>query len=450
MSAPSSPRPVTPPPSLPLGVPPHVPASGALPPRAPPGVHAALAAPLPHRVPPGPEPSLSILVHRADLRALHQTGLRKGHRLEARRVLRLRKRVAVEAVPSTLPETTLYAPDLSAPLTPTQFVRVDPNATADPLVRPGDAFCISFTGFSVAPHDGPASRDNELLLYSLLPDSGPRPERVGPANGRRPARERAPAAPTGVLPCDRDTVFIHYDPVVDSHDAGTPPDVFVPVPAAKARYLTVPASTAAAAPTSVSLRFSLMEIDRVSDMQARSASGLDHLGSYVSQGAAAVPYVQLLTHALSLASRLGTSGLRHYARPDHVLSADMRFMLAAPGRAQPARSADYLRYGYYFFLDKPVEARLYAQTGSSSARVPLFLKRVGDVPAKERKYFPLTGVSYLVMKVSPGNGEGGEIDRQEVQADHRRRLENILEMSNALAMLCRMEGADNPGASRRL
>lgn len=140
------------------------------------------------------------------------------------------------------------------------------------------------------------------------------------------------AIPTGVLSATGDVPFIHYDPVIDGHDTGNASDTYVPVPATKALYLRClgkkGTSTDDALPQSVSIRFTIVEIDKVSDVQARSISGVDKLGNYVSTGAESVPYLELLTRAFVVASSLGKNGLRRYEKPDHVHSVDMEFLLA--------------------------------------------------------------------------------------------------------------------------
>lgn len=62
------------------------------------------------------------------------------------------------------------------------------------------------------------------------------------------------------------------------------------------------------------------------------------------------------------------------------------------------------KYGYYFFLGKPVDAQLYAQTSTSAQTVPLLLRRADltDLMASknQREFFPLSGVSYVVIRVT--------------------------------------------------
>lgn len=174
-------------------------------------------------------------------------------------------------------------------------------------------------------------------LYGI--PSGHQAAALGMAGARALSMNGAPmmssqnfAVPTGISSVTSDAPFIHYDPVIDGHDVGNAPDAYVPVPATKALYLRCVGKKGTAAddmiPQSVSIRFTIMEIDKVSDVQARAISGVDQLGNYVSPGAESVPYLELLTRAFAVASSLGKSGLKRYEKPDHVHSVDMEFLLA--------------------------------------------------------------------------------------------------------------------------
>lgn len=269
--------------------------------------------------------------------------------------------------------------------------------------------------------------------------------------------------PTGLSSGSSDVPFIHYDPVIDGHDNGTESDVYVPVPATKSLYLrcmgkkksvdgngaTIDVDDEEVIPQSVSIRFTIMEIDKVSDVQARSISGVDQLGNYVSNGAENVPYLELLTRAFAVASSLGKNGLKRYERPDHVHSVDMEFLLAErdeeTGKTSgKGPSGNYLQYGYYFFLSDKVDAKLYAQTCSSSQSVPLLLKREGFTKRmenrNEKEYFPLNGISYLVAKVTRGCKHSDNENIPSLREEHKRRLDNMLQMSHVIDMLAAMHG----------
>lgn len=303
--------------------------------------------------------------------------------------------------------------------------------------------------------------------------------------------------PTGVSATSGDIPFIHYDPVVDGHDNGTDSDNYMPVPATKSLYLrcvgkrggnnstsvitnaTTEGSIATTEtvndgattntlvanaqnqqqeeiqPQSVSIRFTIMEIDKVSDVQARAISGVDQLGNYVSNGAESVPYLELLTRAFAVASSLGNKGLKKYERPDHIHSVDMEFLLAERDELTGKTSekgpncGNYLQYGYYFFLSEKVDAKLYAQTCSSSQSIPLLLKREGFTRKmeqnNEKEYFPLNGISYLVAKVTRGCKHSDNENIPSLRMEHKRRLDNMLQMSHVIDMLAAMNG--NPKIS---
>lgn len=97
------------------------------------------------------------------------------------------------------------------------------------------------------------------------------------------------------------------------------------------------------------------------------------------------------------------------------------------------------QYGYYFFLSKKVDARLYAQTDTSSQSVPLLLRRVGpradNGSLGERQFFPMTGISYVAVKVTPGVRPGWKPPTARDKFESLERLEDILNMNQAMEML---------------
>lgn len=101
------------------------------------------------------------------------------------------------------------------------------------------------------------------------------------------------------------------------------------------------------------------------------------------------------------------------------------------------------QYGYYFFLSRPVDARLYTEVNSSDLNVPLLLKQNREpshrLGRNERDYFALTGRSYVVMKVTRGCRPQDESRLTQDRENHRQRLENILHMSKAIEMLAGMK-----------
>ena len=463
-------------------------------------------------------PSVSILVDPDQLQAARDNGLYKVDWLQRFNPFRGHTRVNVEALPDNTKDALFYAPfhisGQSNNATPMQFVQVHPDKVPD-IVRQGEEFDISFVGMSVTPHDiGPRST-NELLFYSLVADktgevveakveesvdeaAGVDVAEDGP-NGKEGAAGNAevgdvpkseadndvasgntsPTAvpdveqavveppvvpvntavpvntPVPVKPASQGLPFIHYDPVIDAHQKGDEPDSFVPIPASKSLYMQ---SHRDDIKNSVYVRFSVMEVDAECESQLRAVSQIGDISAMTNVGGIAVPQLQPLSGALHLASVLGKKGLKEYSKPDHVLSKDVEFKLAAAksdgeevNQDETAKDAvgegggksdAFLRYGYYFFLNKKVDARLYAHTGCSSQSVPLLLKRVGFDRKKawenEAEMFPLTGISYVVMKVSRGCAKDVP-NRYRLRKEHQARLDGMLKMNDMVDMLSSIE-----------
>ena len=90
----------------------------------------------------------------------------------------------------------------------------------------------------------------------------------------------------------------------------------------------------------------------------------------------------------------------------------------------------FSQYGYYFFLSGNVDAKLYAQTGASSQNVQLLLRRFKynkrHALPNEKEFFPLTGMSYAVVKVTRGCSPYNVKERSEMFERHRARLMRLL------------------------
>lgn len=89
-----------------------------------------------------------------------------------------------------------------------------------------------------------------------------------------------------------------------------------------------------------------------------------------------------------------------------------------------------------------MDAKLYAQTDASSQNVPLLMRRQGYdermAAAGEKEFFPLSGVSYVVMKVSAGCTPHPRERMRALAMENRVRLEHVLHMSVALEKLAGM------------
>ena len=271
-----------------------------------------------------------------------------------------------------------------------------------------------------------------------------------------------------------DLPFVHYDPETDGHDSGSKPNTFIPIPATKRLFVQKRGSDMDMANVirDVVMRFTIMEIDKLSEEQMIAVKSLGEVAKSVGKASTSVPYLKFISWLLKFANMLGRSALKKVARPDHVLSTDMSFMLAADEdpnaqTVQREEYGNYLRvstqltmstsfylnkapctmtnlffllpayavyfysqYGYYFFLSGNVDAKLYAQTGASSQNVQLLLRRFNYnaklAKANEKEFFPLTGMSYTVVKVTRGCSPYNVQERSEMFDRHRGRLMKLL------------------------
>lgn len=319
-----------------------------------------------------PDTSLSIKVNRKSLRCVIDKGLSKGSWFERHNPLRLSNRVAVEAAEFGTADSVFFVPEqpnvnlTSRRVAPVEYVKVSPYTTAD-AVSQDDAFEISFVGMSISPQD--AAGDNELLLFSLtkedfLPaesklnasahpapdvsdlsattasaeqEEDPDKDFIRKVTSVASVAEQNPAIdnkdlgdlPTSITIHPGDHPFIHFDPEVDGHDTGNQPDTFVPIPGSKRVYMQrQPECNNKYG--DINMRFTVMEIDKLSEEQLIAIRNLDSIGKSVGKAASAVPYLKVISAILKFANFLGRSALKKVSQPDHVMSKDMAFMLA-PG-----------------------------------------------------------------------------------------------------------------------
>lgn len=419
--------------------------------------------------------------------------------------LPIKRRVNVEASVEGTSDSVFFTPeqanaDMSnCRSSPVQFVKVRP-ADHDDIVYQGDDFEIEFIGMNCTPQDSMFG-GNDLLLCSLTtddeaqerekakdidaensvvitptatPTATPIASRQGSASsedvdadgvattssvdkekaealaasgtnvGTEEEESKPAELPSSLHMTNYDLPFIHYDPEYDGHDVGSRPDTFVPIPGSKRLYLQRKGKFAPKEDQespALYMRFTVMEVDKLSEEQISAIKSIEMIGKSVSNAAASVPYLKIISSMLKFANYLGKSALKKVSEPDHVMSVDVGFKLAQRVEEQNAEGqkvlvlrprqeeiGNYLRYGYYFFLNKKVDARLYAQTGASSQSISLLLKREGYLPkvVNEKDYFPLTGVSYVVIKVTRGCSPVRK-DRGEVAEMHRQRLIGLLQ-----------------------
>lgn len=349
-----------------------------------------------------------------------------------------------------LAATVLYAAETApvsddCPFAETQLTSGPP--TGDLVYNDSD-FEIRASGMLVANFDRwvPAgSADNELLLYSVQCD----PEAQGTG-------DNAESLP-----------FIHFDHRSDAYTAIDRPNTFIPVPASKAYVTgsntqpchhkkkhnkhskqsnpgmsgstgTMGSSTGTGKPKpmrSVNVQFKILELDEPSETVKQAISRIDELGGVINSFAVATPALGILSPALSVAGSVSKRALDSYARPDKVISIDMDFLLADRARVAAGTSppGEYLRYGYYFFLAQPMEGKLYASI-LTPKNVQLMLHRDdGHTDAEHggRRFFPLTQVSYLVVRVSEPTCASAARKRRPIQMAHARELEEIFTRSRS-------------------
>lgn len=87
-----------------------------------------------------------------------------------------------------------------------------------------------------------------------------------------------------------------------------------------------------------------------------------------------------------------------------------------------------------------MDAQLYAQTNASAQTVPLLLRRMDPASVlsakNQREFFPLTGVSYVVIRVSALPPEAAAAQHESLPADdpvsNAVRLQYILRLNSML------------------
>lgn len=150
--------------------------------------------------------------------------------------------------------------------------------------------------------------------------------------------------PTSLVVHPGDIPFLHYDPVVDGHDTGSAPNSFVPIPGSKKVYL----QRKAAQDRDVFFRFTVMEVDKLSEEQLIAIKSLEAIAKSVSKAASTVPYLKIISSILKFANFLGSSALKKVSEPEHVLSKDLLFLLADPkGAEEEGTGGQRDAYGNY-------------------------------------------------------------------------------------------------------
>lgn len=351
---------------------------------------------LPHNPPPvtptaSPRASarLTVRVPRSSLRNASGNGLAK----RTAGGLFASSSVTVSVQPSSegRHDSVFYAPfpQINSTGSPAlvDFLHVD-SSISPSSVTTAHSFDVSFVGAYL-----PAGDYNPFVLYSVRP----------PSEADHPQGHREPEDSAAVLGLKTGEA-----PVVHFNKSGK---------LAHGRFMAVPTSTAVSvsrtgsgspdAGDCVSLRFSLRKAD-------------DSMGGCV---------LVEKDVAFRLAPSPSTSNGSTTPSPPPSSSAPHHRNNAASPFTHHGET--FLQYGYYFFLRDDIDAQLYAQTEASAQAVPLLLRRhpydARMAQRGEKEYFPLTGVPYVVVRVSAaGEATHNPNTGQETAAGNRVWLSDVL------------------------
>lgn len=412
---------------------------------------------------------------------------------EASKMLAARSSTTSEPGATSLDLEEVVALQLSVLPTKTELIPVNPYQRVVPhLVQASDDFEISFVGMSSPPQDPFSIDGNELLLFSLnnneeqdeddliinggdgdqnkgagddfdegsssnITRSDRRHRRSRSSRGSSSRRHRHRRSRDSYEESDddsdllikrKDTTVVHYDSNHDGRYVSSTPNCFIPVPASRALYMQ--RHGRAVRPDSrwftnqmISVRFSLMEIDKMSSSQTKTLDELNNL-TLNSKTLSSTKSSTVLTSAVSVVNSLGRNEIKKYSQPDSLMQKDIEFLVHDERNDERNKrvigySTAFLRYGYYFILSEKVDAQLYAQTDSSSQNVNLLLRRSRLSRAAqirgEKEFFPLSGVPYVVMKVKPGCSKVPQAKREALVAQSKHRIEQILNTNNTLGLL---------------
>jgi hypothetical protein len=210
-------------------------------------------------------------------------------------------------------------------------------------------------------------------------------------------------------------------------------------------------------------------MDEVDAVVRDAIDGISNMSEQLLTVAVAMPFLSVLSPAVAIAGEVGRRALDSYAKPDNVISIDMRMKIAPKDEAelQASRPEKYMRYGYYFFLSKKVNARLFASTMTSENLV-LVMRKVSSKVATSKQdlsstskgssakldksdsvttatsvestadtsdqtYIPLEKVSYLVVRVGIPTGDEDVPEKRapKLSPSMVSRLQNIVETAES-------------------
>lgn len=308
---------------------------------------------------------------------------------------------------------SLYTSDLQC-IAQTEKTYCKP-AQHEPFVYQGDAFEVRVVGMQVSKYDQllPGLNGNELFMYSTVKESNV----------------------TG-----DDIPFIHFDYKRDGDKKSQRPDTYIKIPDSKTFTYGI-TKQASEKKKSVNIQYRILEVDAPMKPIRQAVSGIEDMDGFVSGFGSYVPILGIVAPFLGIAGSVGKKMLHSYAKPDKVMTVDMNFSLADRDWTDDQNSVadNYLRYGYYFFLSEPYGAKLYASvhtpdnvrlllhSGSSSLAPNGRLRRTKSQYDGFRKpeYIPLTGVNYIVIKVSRPTGD--PIIRSRLKLIDSKRVEQVVE-----------------------
>eukprot|EP00178_Gracilaria_changii_P027752 TRINITY_DN912_c0_g2_i1.p4 TRINITY_DN912_c0_g2~~TRINITY_DN912_c0_g2_i1.p4 ORF type:complete len:406 (-),score=59.04 TRINITY_DN912_c0_g2_i1:10286-11503(-) len=360
------------------------------------------------RIFPDPTPShtVSIKVRRKALQSAVDNSVRKRDLYHRYVPYHRRRRILVEATEDGTTDSILFAPERPnvteshQRVTPTEFVKVSQDTCAD-LVRRDHNFEVSFVGFSVAQQD--YIGDNELLLCSLARKSDHHQvlesesstssstttntastsnhnnfserqfQKAKLRDGTVPIPPKKKAIDLSDLPTalpihPGDVPFLHFDPETDGHDTGSEPDAFIPIPGTKRLFIQRRGSLLdgeSEGMRDVSMRFTVMEIDKLNEEQLIAIKSLEEVAKSVGKAASSVPYLKFISWLLKFANAVGRSALRKVARPDHVMSTDVNFMLAEPEGVTKGDDTYEQREEYGNYLRVSVDSFCYVRVSTT-------------------------------------------------------------------------------------
>lgn len=198
-------------------------------------------------------------------------------------------------------------------------------------------------------------------------------------------------------------------PQDEYNGVGSQKSVYVPIPASKS-YVTGSEEKQLynnETRKTVNVRFCILELDKPGQMTKDAISGISDVGRMVRKETTSGSTAS----ALKIAAALSKRALHSYAKPDKVFMCDCDFTLADRAKiAKRPRAGEYLKHGYYFFLSEPIEGQLYASVRTPKNVRLMFKRAKYDYRSARRwpfgkhseakEYFPLTDVSYVVVRVS--------------------------------------------------